>query len=262
MISVILVTCDKYQPYWGAFYHLFFKHSTIDWNAVYHVSETLTPETLKCVIPLLTNKPRKPEYWSEGLLEAVKQVDDDFFILLLEDFFFTGKIDKNILEQHYDFMKQHPEIGCLRLVPVPGGDTLYTHNDYKEHSTKQLYRISTQPAIWRKEYFLNLLKVGENPWEFEKNASLRSHSIDGKVIVTNKPPYCMSYFNSVIQGKLTLNGLRYLKKNNVRFELSQVSVNTSVEEFYWNTKNMFLRKVIDFINFRLFPIKKINFHKI
>jgi len=254
--TLLVVSSDKYEAYWNHFYGLLNAHdSKSGWHKIYHLTETKKIKE-EGVVTIQSNTPVSPNFWSENLLMALKKMEADYFVLLLEDFFLNNRIDFNRLHSHFQFIENHPEVGCIRLCMSPGGDIPSHIEGYSEHSSKQPFQISTQAAIWKKTYLENLIKKGEHPWDFEICGSQRAAKLPEKVfVVQEEKPFCISYFNGVIQGKLTQRAKKHLELNNLIVDTQKTPVNSNIEEFYWNTKQTWIRKTIDFINYRIIRVK-------
>jgi hypothetical protein len=255
-IAYLTVSSDNYEPFWYPYYELLKINNNDVFTKKYHLSENLKTN-VEGVINITTHLPLKAQSWSENLLIAIDTITEDYIVMMLEDFFITENLDKIKFNYCFEFIQNHHEIGCLRLAPKPAGDELYDHDQFQIHSDKQNYKISTQAAIWRKEFLKKIIQLGENPWEFELNGSKRAANFNEKVIVLQKNPYPINYFNAVIDGRLTKKALRFLKSKNIKLDMKRIKVNGIIQEFYWNTKNRKIRSLIDFINYRIMPIKKL-----
>ena len=258
-VAVLILTCDKYEPYWTAFYTLFLKY----WNncpfTIYHSSETAEFKSQELSIKnIQTQLPKKPSYWSEGFYKSLQTIKEKYVILFLDDFFITNYCNNTIIEEYLQILESDVSLKCLRFLPIPDSDKNYENSDKIGLHTKEHFRISTQTAIWDKEYLMQLLLIGENPWEFEDNASKRSMNIAGNIaVILRGQDYPITYFNAIIQNKLTRAALHFCENHSIYFDKNKIQVNTKIEEFYWKSKSRLIRKFIDFIQKRIFPIKQL-----
>lgn len=98
---------------------------------------------------------------------------DSLVIWNMEDSFIKGIVDPLGIKHAVSVMKEDHLIGRLAL----GGNNLNQYSEYydkEKHGdeivqTPQLseYRLSTQIAIWNKDFLLRYLKPNMSPWEFE-----------------------------------------------------------------------------------------------
>jgi len=127
--------------------------------------------------------------WSKYLYDYFIGIDDDHIILTLEDFLPTCSPNENLINKIYQFILQNPNIGRFDLTW-----DLFTNCNHKfigqfssgeqviEIPKNVMYRISCQPAIWKKSYLLEILQKTTNPWDFELNGSIISDSLDEKIL--------------------------------------------------------------------------------
>lgn len=256
-ISILVLSCDKYQPYWDAFYSLLFRYWKDYPFKIFHCSENEIYQN-KRIVSISTHLSKDPSYWSEGLKLALKKIDSDHIILFLEDFFLLKQVNDDILCKCISVFLNDHDLKYLRFLPVPSPDTDYDKSELIGLQENEQYRISTQLAIWDKEYLTKLVRNGESPWEFESNASKRSLELQGLIgVVNNMKEYPITYINAVIQNKITRKAFKFCEKEKIFLDKNKISLNSRIEELYWNCKSIFIRKSVDFIHHRIFPIKKI-----
>jgi hypothetical protein len=255
-LPLLVVSSDKYEPFWPLFYGLMESYDSMTgWDMVYHLSESKTFAN-PGIKPILSNLPAKPQYWSQNLLCALNMMEGDYVVIMLEDFFLKAPVDFDRLKNHVQYIKEHDEIGCIRLGPIPDGNDPWKDDHYLEHTDEQPFKISTQTAIWRKSYLTELILIGEHPWDFELEGSKRASKMKQKVLVAQDDyPFSVCYFNAVIQGKLTKRAYNHCIHYGITPDLTKIVLMGRIQELYWNTKKMWLRKWIDWVDLRLMKIK-------
>lgn len=254
------MSCDKFSIVWDIWHTLFRKFWPDFDGPVYMCAETATFRE-PSVTSITTGLPQGPSNWSEGLEIALNKIETPFVIMTLEDLFLNRPVKHNKVKEMLALMKADPDIGCLRLVPVPPGD-IPVNEDVGKMSAHSRYRISTQTAIWRRDYLLKVLKKGESPWEFEHIGSERSNTIEGEVYATLRKPAdqrLVTHLNGIMRGKMMRQSENFLKANNIPIPES-VPVNTWLEEFYWMKASERLKKLMDFVNHRFY--KYMGRHKL
>lgn len=126
--------------------------------------------------------------WTRYLYNYFADVPDEYLIFSLEDFFPIDYPNYKLLKLLEDMIYNNKNIGRADITwdCYMGGDykTLFSSNDYSviEFNKTAMYRISTQPAIWKKEYLLNFLNHDWNPWQFEIEGSNSSYLMRESVI--------------------------------------------------------------------------------
>ncbi len=167
------------------------------------------------------------EKWSDGLLMMLDDIEDDYFIFMLEDYWLYEQVHTDVFTHLVLFLyqieddvlridlagnrvayKQAVEIGALsianddiplfRLVETPTGTP---------------YQMSFQAAIWHKENLREVLRSGENPWQSEIEGSKR---VGGFRVLGTKP--AVIKYQPVWQhrkwklDKLKTDDIEYLKR--------------------------------------------------
>jgi hypothetical protein len=134
-----------------------------------------------------------PNNWANDLLRFFNTFDEEYFVFMADDVLMTRMSDLKKAEFAFNYMLKNKEVkkcflqgsltvntwmfGALRLDPVEElGNIFYDVNQVCE------YRSSLQIAIWSTQYFLECLKPGMSPWDFE----LQAKKNDGARILTTK----------------------------------------------------------------------------
>lgn len=109
--------------------------------------------------------------WSNDLIRFFSNFKDEYFINLIDDTLMTRPTDEEQILYMIDMIKSDLTIGKISL-----HGSLYNSKDSKliegkynliEISQFADYRTSIQSAIWKRDYFMKLLKPNLNPWQFE-----------------------------------------------------------------------------------------------
>jgi hypothetical protein len=153
--------------------------------------------------------------FSKSLLSYLESIDDEYFILMLDDFMILEKVDIKLIEKAFEFIKDSNGV-YLRLTPNPKGN-IKIDDDFSKIDVKSNvpYITSLQMAIWRKDFLIQLLSYDFSPWEFEIKAGKTKESIlnsDG-FYVTNYN--FITYTHFVEKGKFYPNLKDILKKENL-----------------------------------------------
>lgn len=132
------------------------------------------------------------EKWSNSLIDFCRWIVDDYFILLLEDFWLYDFYDWKVIPSLLDWMDndvlridlsgnrasyKHKMIG-----EVAGYDIIQSHQNAK-------YQMSFQAAIWHRMNLLSILRRDESPWQAEVEGSKRV----GKLRILGTKPAVMKY---------------------------------------------------------------------
>lgn len=175
--AVLVPSCDAYADVWPLFlyalktywddrpYRLFFGT-----NECTHVDESVV--TLRSSAGLV---------WSDRVRDYLLQIEDEYVILMLEDFILRRPVKTSAITSAVQFCLEH-RLDCLRLVPrPPPAVTKGNGNTFGEVYSGEPYRISTQAAVWRREFLLELLRSGESIWQFEISGTQRAETRPCKI---------------------------------------------------------------------------------
>lgn len=117
-------------------------------------------------------------YWSNILINCLKNCKEDIVLLALDDFILQDKVNNQLLYSLVLNMKRNADINYLRLVPRPKPKNK-SMAVFAELSKKEPYRLSLQASLWRKSFLVELLVSNESPWQFEINGNKRSEKYLG-----------------------------------------------------------------------------------
>ncbi len=144
--------------------------------------------------------------WSDALIRMLEVIKDEYFVLLLEDYWLCRGVDHGGVLTLYEYMRAHPEIVRLDLT----ADRLYGHMmhdvepyghyDIIECAEDAPYQMSLQAAIWKRELLLQLLERGKSAWEVE----IHTNMIGRNMRVVGSRQWPVRYANAVYQGRLDL----------------------------------------------------------
>lgn len=208
-LALLVVSCDKYSDLWEHFFALIEKY----WNDC-----TLTKYLGSNFMNYDKNNVRTIQVgadrsWAENVKKMLEQIQENYVIMMLEDFFIDKPIMNNAIEILYNHMLIHG-YDCLRLEPSPPPIKI----DDKNLRIGRLipgspYYVSTQPAIWKKSILVELLMDGYSAWDFEIRNSKKSADFKYNFYCTKD--YILHHLNGVERGKYYKSTIDVLRKNNI-----------------------------------------------
>ena len=117
--------------------------------------------------------------WSNALIEFLNAVDDEVFLLSLEDMWPIRQVDTEALDILYHYMLQFEYVAKMDLC----GDRLYSMGmqpyghvnrlDLVKSMPGSPYHLSLMPGFWRREHLLRALIPNESPHQVETIGTLR-----------------------------------------------------------------------------------------
>ena len=172
-VRVFVTTCDRYLKYIRPFAYLF----NLYWSSLQDVTVLGYKEPDFPLPPNFTfhslGEDGGQEKWSDGVILALRRVEDELLVLLLEDYWLTRKADNAGVSTLADYVYEHPDVLRLDLTTdrLYAGNMFdiepYGHYDIIETPPGTPYQMSLQAGIWRRTKLLELLQPGKSPWQVE-----------------------------------------------------------------------------------------------
>lgn len=218
--AVVILTCKKYKQLWGPFFILLDKYWADCPFKIYMVSDYEKYEHEK----VSAIEIGQDLGFTNNLLFGLNKIVENNIIYFQEDYLFNNYFDTQRIENCIAHMADF-NVSCLRLVPCPGPSSSWEHStDFGVLQKGDQYRISTQTAIWNKEYLKSMLVPGESGASFEmmgtKRSYLRNETLlsvwrDSADYPGGPTPY---FISAVTRGVWEDGALELLKKEGISLE--------------------------------------------
>lgn len=113
--------------------------------------------------------------WGKRLINALKQVDTEYILFFLEDFWLDAPVDNYFFEKCRQWMRDNTDVACLSFQWTRGPNIQDGRFErFERKAPDGDYRINCQAALWRRERLIAFIRPHETPWEFEWWGSIRS----------------------------------------------------------------------------------------
>ncbi len=218
--AVLVVSCDRYEFAWDPFFALFDRYwADCPWP-VYLVTDTKTYEHPGVV----TIQAGLDRGWSSRTKAALRQIDADIVLVLLEDYLLCAHVDTQWLQNLIGPMRALGA-GHVRVYPCQGPD-----KDLRDWpglgliSPGASYRASLQPAFWTCQVLDRLLVEGETAWDVEFLGSERSNELSEPFLSIVRPvdmkegPLPLRYVHGIQQGKWWPAAVRFLRREGIEVD--------------------------------------------
>ena len=155
--SIIVLSCDKYDTCWQPFFALLDKY----WKN--HPKTYLVTETKQCEYSKTINI--NSDCWTERFKKALEQIDTDYVIIMLDDFFIRNKVDTKRID--YCLSQMNDDIAVFNF------EKKYRQCDesnligFERQLNNQVYLNSCQPSLWNRKALIERLQDNETPWQWE-----------------------------------------------------------------------------------------------
>ena len=148
--------------------------------------------------------------WSSNCISALKTIQEKNVLMNIDDLILNAKIDRAVIWKYFDTF-QKDKLNYLKLLNISGQKD---EGKLIEMSEKAPYRTSTIFSLWNKQTLIDILKPGENPWQFEVNGTDRSQKYN-KWFHTSKN--CIKYENLIIKWVIEKKALKNLSKSWLKY---------------------------------------------
>lgn len=164
-LAIVGTFFDGYYDIWEDFLELFERNWPDCPYNLYLVNDEKDLAFEKKYNVTVLHAGKNAEY-SDRVQTALKNIEAEYYLLLLEDFFIGEKLDKNLLEPIIAFMEQkkakYYRMPLSEFVPFAKKKTVEKIVPTME------YTVSCQPSIWKKEFLKQCIgNDSYNAWVFE-----------------------------------------------------------------------------------------------
>ena len=247
-MAIAVISFDKYSDIWDIFakcINTFWSDRTYN---TYLVTNEACP-TYQGIHVLATGREFS---WSHRVRTALDAIQEDYILLLLEDYLISEKVDNLQMEEALRHMKEM-DLDYLRIVPIPKikGSK---RKKIVAITSKMVYGVNLQAAIWKKEYLLKTLSDKHfSAWEFEARQKFgEATRVEGKCYASND--FVIKYLNGIIQGKWYKKTLDNFSSMGIKISLGERAVMSNKDMLRENVRNFFLHHIPPRIICTLKPI--------
>lgn len=194
--TLLLSTYDGGEDLWEGF----FTALVNQWPG-FDMPIVVNTETKKCTfkgldIRTINCGPGKhAAVWGRRLINALKQVDTEYILFFLEDFWLDAPVDVEHFEKCRQWMRENPDVASISFQPT-GGNNIKDNRFYRfeKRPQKGPYRMNCQAALWRREVLIRYIMPHESPWDWELNGTIRSKKYtEGLYTLIEGEPKIFSY---------------------------------------------------------------------
>ena len=134
--------------------------------------------------------------WSKRLLDVLKQIDTEYVLLFLEDFWLDAPVDDEFFQKNLQWMRDNPDVANLSYYPCMPGTNIDDGRFERFERRPQAceYKLNFQVGLWRRKRLIAFLRPHESPWDVEIYGSKRATRYkDGFYSFKEDAPLIFSY---------------------------------------------------------------------
>lgn len=143
--------------------------------------------------------------WGERIREALKQIDTEYILLMMDDFWLDGPVDDAFFCKCLRDMEENPDVAVLNFKPASGSNIRDGRfQRFERRPQRGEYRFNCQVAIWRRKRLIKFILPCESSWEWETQGSIRSGRYrDGFYTLTEgeTPVFSYDHIGVIEKGK-------------------------------------------------------------
>lgn len=182
-ICLLVQSCDSYEQFWDGWYKSMKRYWPweLGWK-VYFMTEEKTPyfSTDPRIDILKVKGPdQSKEAFSTRMMRALEQIGNKYVMYFQEDMWPVLKPDTEFMRQGLAMMERE-DWNCLRIQERLWGNislnrTNYSINDVRvlKYQNSSEWLLAHHPSIWKREFLLENMREGEDPWRNEIMGSRR-----------------------------------------------------------------------------------------
>lgn len=166
-MKILVMSCDKNEDLFIPFYLCMEKYWTNHPEIIYCCEKIKNPfyRTINVNYPL--------EKWTKRVYECVKQIDDDYILLTVDDLFIRERVNNERIMKLTRLLVDN--VASINLeFSFDSLDVPYV-NGILIRNNKGKFKLSCMCQIWRKSALLDLFNVELDPWSFEKNNESKNY---------------------------------------------------------------------------------------
>lgn len=171
--------------------------------------ETYWPEAIGKITICTDEKPIKDSHnlnvfahksgWCKGLTKCLESLDDEFIILLLDDYILEAPVSSNLIDAAKQKMATDQSIGVVYLTDIGLAASNREHGHFFEVDNGP-YSVNSCPGLWRRSHLIETLKPFNDPWAWE------AFAFSNKITKGRK---AMCYTPSIYKYSFDTGGLVY-----------------------------------------------------
>lgn len=174
--------------------------------------------------------------WSQVALYGLARVETEYVLLMLEDYFLTAAVASEAIEaRRTELVRLGGAYLRLGSRPRPTGAVPgFPH--LGEHERGFRFRTSLQPAFWRRDVLLELLRPEESPWQFERNAARRSDDIPAPFFSTRAR--ALPFIEALRGGRWYPRAIRLCRREGLNVNIAARRVLSTRQRLAWVTLHL------------------------
>lgn len=227
--TVLVCSCDAYEDLWTPFFTLL----SIQWkDRTFPVALNTESKSYESeAIPVRAVNQKDPAAvipWGQRMIECLEQIETEYTLLMLDDFFLCRPVDNKKIEDCLLRMKNDGNIATFCFYAIPDKKNERSSFDgFVKRPKKGEYKYSCQAGLWRTKQLASFIRQHESPWVWEVVGNRRSFRDDFDFYCANNTnSLALDYYGDG-QWSGVMRGKWYLPYVEPLFEKYRIAVDFS-----------------------------------
>jgi hypothetical protein len=243
---VVISSCDDYSDLWPYFFHFFFNHWPDAPQPIYLIANQRRYADPR-VNTILVGPDQQ---WGSNTYAAISQIDAEFVLLLLDDFFFDAPFP---METFHRTLEQFQAAqGRLLELRPHGTDGEPVENTWFRRADPQNLKAGINSNLWRKDQLLEIAQPGLNIWKCE--SLVRKKLREGErsfFYMDESAPKQISFVEGVRGRFWKPEGLAYMRKNGIKPDLKWRPCPPQGEGFFAKLVRSVLKRRMEHLRYKM-----------
>ena len=174
--TILVNSCDSYSDLWEPFFQLLKKYWKGNMPPIVLNTETKDFSMEGLDIVCVHCPDNKRAYYGKRMKYVLKQIETEYVLCLLDDFFVREEIDVSRLESLINEMDINKNICCFNFDDSFSGIQCDRYPEYIFRPLITDYKLNMQAAIWRRKDLDGFWKDKVSPWEWETISNKLTYS--------------------------------------------------------------------------------------
>ncbi len=235
--AVVISSCDAYSDLWPYFFHFFFKHWADAPLPVYLIANERQYDDPRVKSMLVG----PDQQWGTNTRVAISQIDAEFLLLLLDDFFLDAPFPQEAF-QHTLAQFQATQ-GRLLELRIHGRQGKPIEGSCFRRSDPENLCSGINSNLWHRELLLDIAQPGLNIWQCESLVRKKLHEGERHFYFMDEDAPRQISFVEGVRGRFWKpEGIEYLRANGIHPDLKRRPCPTQGNGFFPKLIRSFLKR--------------------
>lgn len=160
-MKVLVLSCDKNDDLFEPF-HICIEKYWKNHPEIIYITETKKNPYYKTIC-----KEIEFDLWTKRIREALKEIDDDKILLIMDDCFIRQQVDVKRIKYVEESLKDNIALFNFEKC-FDNGDLPSQYEGFKKKNPNGIAIPSIQCGLWQKDKLMTILNITCQPWEIER----------------------------------------------------------------------------------------------